>query len=368
MSESKLDITSREPLYQQLYRLLKERLISGFWAPGSMLPSITQLAEEFGVSIITVENALKKLIANGYCYRRPKKGTFAFQRSAIKAMPENLSRTIIIHAPASVDHDQMLLHFTQAIHNEARLLKIDILHIFGNALEERLEDMKKNQEIYLLGVIMLQPHDLKFPRRLALNNPDVSFVNLNYQFENFDITPPNLLGVFSEEFGGAYAMTSYILSKGFNRIGIVTCDHTDINYKLRQEGYVTALEHFGIRFREELVATVNVSKAAHTSIDFLQSLGVEGTKKLLPHVPDAIFFFNDVMAAGAIEYLNGKHPDKKIYIAGHDNFIPQLSSTYHFPTVKVDVYRMGKLAVRLLTDELPPQIKCFCVPAKLLQR
>ena len=228
--------------------------------------------------------------------------------------------------------------------------------------------MKKNQEIYLLGVIILKSHDLKLPSQLALKNPDIRIVNLNYQFEDFDITPPNLLGVFSEEFGGAYAMTSYLLAKGFSRIGVVTCDQTNINYKLRLEGYITALEHSGIRFREELVATGNVSKTAQTSRDYLQLLGVDGVKKLLPHSPDAIFFFNDMMAAGAIEYLNQKHRDKKIYIAGHDNFITQVSSTYNFPTVKVDVYRMGKLAVRLLTDELPPQIKCFCVPAKLLQR
>jgi len=44
--------TSRDvrPLYAQVQDLLMERLASGHWRPGDLLPVEPRLAEEFGVS------------------------------------------------------------------------------------------------------------------------------------------------------------------------------------------------------------------------------------------------------------------------------------------------------------------------------
>lgn len=65
-----------EPLYQQLYRFIKEDIVTGVLAADGKLPSKRNFAENLGVSTITVENAYAQLIAEGFVYSRPKKGFF----------------------------------------------------------------------------------------------------------------------------------------------------------------------------------------------------------------------------------------------------------------------------------------------------
>ena len=49
------------PLYAQVQDLLIERLASGHWRPGELLPAEPRLAAEFGVSQGTVRKALDRL-------------------------------------------------------------------------------------------------------------------------------------------------------------------------------------------------------------------------------------------------------------------------------------------------------------------
>lgn len=66
-------------LYEQLYRHIREDILSGRLAPGEKLPSKRALARHLSVSVITVENAYAQLMAEGYLYSRPKRGFFVEQ-------------------------------------------------------------------------------------------------------------------------------------------------------------------------------------------------------------------------------------------------------------------------------------------------
>lgn len=61
---------------EQVYRQLKELLINGEWAPGDRIPSENELADKFGVSRITVRQALQKLNALGLLETRLGEGSF----------------------------------------------------------------------------------------------------------------------------------------------------------------------------------------------------------------------------------------------------------------------------------------------------
>lgn len=52
---------SRAPLYLQVAEILRQRLSRGIWKEGDLLPTITVLAEEFGVAKITIRQAVKLL-------------------------------------------------------------------------------------------------------------------------------------------------------------------------------------------------------------------------------------------------------------------------------------------------------------------
>ena len=65
-----------ESAYLQLYRELRADIVSGALAPGAKLPSKRSLAEELGISVITVEHALALLCDEGYLLSRPRSGFF----------------------------------------------------------------------------------------------------------------------------------------------------------------------------------------------------------------------------------------------------------------------------------------------------
>ena len=74
-----------QPLYEQLYRCIREDILSGHIAPGQKLPSKRALAAHLEVSQITVEGAYEQLLAEGYIAARQRIGYFA--ESATRQQP-----------------------------------------------------------------------------------------------------------------------------------------------------------------------------------------------------------------------------------------------------------------------------------------
>src|ERR1051325_1785660 len=71
----RLDRASSEPLYQQLYRQIREELESGsFDSSASRVPSSRVLATTLGISRPTVNQAFSKLLAEGYLQVRKRSG------------------------------------------------------------------------------------------------------------------------------------------------------------------------------------------------------------------------------------------------------------------------------------------------------
>lgn len=64
------------PLYEALYRCIREDILSGSLKPGEKLPSKRALAENLEVSKITVEAAYNQLLAEGYIRSQEKVGYF----------------------------------------------------------------------------------------------------------------------------------------------------------------------------------------------------------------------------------------------------------------------------------------------------
>ncbi len=68
--------TLQLPLYLQLYRRLRDGIVSGAFQSGARLPSARALAADLGVSRNTVEGAISQLRAEGFLTRRVGAGTF----------------------------------------------------------------------------------------------------------------------------------------------------------------------------------------------------------------------------------------------------------------------------------------------------
>ena len=84
--------TQSDPLHEQLYTGLRERILRGELAPGARLASTRALALELGVSRFTVVSAIDRLIAEGYLTTRQGAGTFVARSLPERAMRVRSSR------------------------------------------------------------------------------------------------------------------------------------------------------------------------------------------------------------------------------------------------------------------------------------
>jgi GntR family transcriptional regulator len=73
---STIDRSSPIPLYFQLKRILLAKIEQREWKPGHLIPSEHSLESSYGLSRITVRQALGELVNEGYLNRQRGRGTF----------------------------------------------------------------------------------------------------------------------------------------------------------------------------------------------------------------------------------------------------------------------------------------------------
>ncbi len=76
--------TSPLPLYVQIKEILKKLILNGSYGPHEKLPSENELMKRFGVSRITVRQALRDLHAEGLVFSSQGKGTFVSKPKAVQ--------------------------------------------------------------------------------------------------------------------------------------------------------------------------------------------------------------------------------------------------------------------------------------------
>ena len=79
---------NQNPLYRKIYEEIRKAILSGEFLSKTRLPSSRALAEQLGVSRITVVNAYEQLFAEGYLEGKTGSGTFVANE-----LPENLLQT-----------------------------------------------------------------------------------------------------------------------------------------------------------------------------------------------------------------------------------------------------------------------------------
>lgn len=91
-------VSARIPLYYQLENVLREKIISGAFEAGERMPTESELIDEYGVSRITVRQALQSLTDEGLIERHQGRGTYIAARKTKKR-----KFTGTIHLTGSLD-------------------------------------------------------------------------------------------------------------------------------------------------------------------------------------------------------------------------------------------------------------------------
>lgn len=74
-----LEYSGSTPLYIQIKDVLLADILAGRLLPGQKIPTEFQLSAAYGVSRITVRNAVLELVKSGHLVRRQGKGTFVYK-------------------------------------------------------------------------------------------------------------------------------------------------------------------------------------------------------------------------------------------------------------------------------------------------
>lgn len=96
-----LSNSSDEPIYQQIFKQMKEQILKGELAEGHSLPSIRSLAKELKISVITTKRAYDELEKDGYIVTIAGKGSYVaainkemLRETKMKMIEEKLTEAI----------------------------------------------------------------------------------------------------------------------------------------------------------------------------------------------------------------------------------------------------------------------------------
>lgn len=136
------------PKFRQLYRIWRQRIVSGQVKPGERLPSTRVLAQELGLSRTTILSAFDQLVAEGYAETRPGAGTYATAIGKIELVSPSSKATPTPKAPhdlrprpfAPGQPDMRLFPYRDwaRILNRAARTHTDAMTSIGDAFGDRL--------------------------------------------------------------------------------------------------------------------------------------------------------------------------------------------------------------------------------------
>lgn len=136
----KIKPIKKDNISDQVYEQLKNNIIDGTWKQGDKLPSENDLVIAFGVSRITVRQALSKLTTLGLIETRTGEGSFVTELK-----PGIYMNEMIPYIYLNQESIEELLEFRNVIEIEtAGIAALKITEKDINRLEESLERMKNN--------------------------------------------------------------------------------------------------------------------------------------------------------------------------------------------------------------------------------
>ena len=186
-------------------------------------------------------------------------------------------------------------------------------------------------------------------------------VVLSYAFTTQD----DISTVEIDDTMSAYNMTKYLLQKGHNQIAVIAGARDNIHTLRRLEGLKKALAENNLKLEERLLYYG----------DWKNESGYEGIKFLINSHKNfsALFCFNDIMAAGAYDYLNSNASLKaKISIVGFDNRMVAQYLKPSLTTMEIPLFEVGNKSAQIILSQIdseqePKKQECF-IPCSLIER
>ncbi len=308
-------------------------------------PTLADVARAAGVSLMTVSRAI-----NG------KPGVSDHVRQAIIALanemgyhPNQIARGLATRSTTSVglvvpdNTNPFFAQIARGVEDTAYSEKYNIFLV--NSVEDPAREMaalnslwQKNVDGLILCSSRLPANTLeetirRFPAAVVLNR-------------ELPVPPAHIITININDQRGAMLAIQHFLEKGRRRIAYLDGPANSTSAKRRLSGYRLALQEAGIPFDPHMVECCAPDTEG----------GRIATAALLARRPEtnAIYAFNDLVAIGAIQIVEGlgkKVPDD-IAVIGVDDIPLATIVRPQLTTLHVNLRHIGRLAMRTLLDTI----------------
>ncbi len=354
MSSSDVD----EPRYLRIQRILETQILEGKLPAGSQIPGERILAQQFGVSQMTVNRAIHELVRKGRLTRRSGAGTFV--TDAVE--PVRVHGVVLVVPYAEHPQaDTYLQEPFRAVRSVAQARGLTLQVVQADVCEYRQTAEKHAQGALLFIAPPLEAQDTL----ASLWKQGVRFVVMgaSYQANLFPC-------VDSDNFGGARRAVEYLLSLGHRSIAYVNGWQGSTNCADRLRGYQHAMDKWGVTVRPEWI--VQAGSDSHLAVEARQQL----TDLLIrTERVTAVFTAGYYLALETLASLRslGLRVPEDISIISFDD--PSSAAHLNPPlsAVRQPLYEMGQRAMVLLLDLLtspnPDALRqTFYLPTELVIR
>lgn len=354
--------------YKKIYEDLYYAIKSGKYAKGDILPKEEELCEQYNVSRITAKHALNLLKEKGLVKRKRRLGTVVDVKDFSVPRARGFIAVVFTHF---LNSDNRIYHGLREL-AEKHKVNLSFFDSEGSGVKEReILSFLLAQNVLGLILMPLSPvSNIDLVSQFRIQNIPLSFID-------FAVSGIRAPLVTSDNFGGAYALTQYLIKQGHRSIAYFP--YTDAllpTEEKRFRGYCEALIDSGITPRPDYFLASKTDAPHHVSdvLTFDSATAERAVKQLekMAVRPTAVICVNDVSAhsfARAAEREGLKVPDD-ISVTGFDNLSASISG--NISTVGQNFGEIARNALLALLRQLengaPAENYTVKVPTVIIER
>ncbi|RAP75106.1 GntR family transcriptional regulator [Paenibacillus montanisoli] len=351
-----------KPRYQIIIDYYTDRIANGELRAGDKLPIGPEIAEQFGVSAITVTHAMRELEAGGLIKRIKKKGTFVTERANDPAETPLTGTAAASEAPAASASTlpmpviSLVMPFSETIGYEifrgveeecaAQGLYVTFHNSkYDDGVERSI--IQKLAKDRVSGIIVYPVSSYKnidVFGRLAIEG--IPFTLIDRNIEGLDAPL-----VVSNNVEAGRSLASHLIGLGHRRLAFVCQSWKEaVSVSDRYKGYCNALIEAGIPPKPEWLVNWEVLQDGADADASIQYDRLLDRLLAISPAPTAAVAVNDFTATGLLKSAlqRGIAVPEQLSITGFDNH----SFTEHLEvpltTVEQNFYRIGREAAKLV--------------------
>jgi len=319
---------------------MRERITRGDYAPGDRLPSLDDLAAEFGINRLTARKALVELAGEGLVQAVPAQGTFVAERrqrptarSARAAMTVAVVSTVMKPARTGPYHMELL----DALREELFPLGANLMILPTTRIspESRIAGIIEHASAD--AVVGIGPFEADTLRRLAARPEPLVVLDHAPGMASVD-------SVATDSRAGGALAARHVVELGHRRVAIIGGARSQPVTAERMAGMREVLDEAGVR-------------ASVVYADYKVAGGYDAMARILRarRRSEAVLCMNDEMAAGALQAIRrhgGIRVPRDLSIVGYDDIAVAAHLAPRLTTVHVPKRDMARIAVQRLRDRL----------------